>query len=166
MPACVIPSSLQKHCADALEQYYQIAETKLKQTFVRPVLSFRQRGKIAGSARLQLNEIRLNPILLQENRTHFIHQVLPHEICHLLAFQLYGPVKPHGKEWRDLMHFLYALPATVTHNLDVSSVTPRGYSYQCQCGPVQLSLRRHNKVIRGQQQYLCRRCGVRLTPMP
>ena len=67
-----------------VEQCYAHAEHVLKQIFVRPKVYFNQRGKIAGSARLQTNELRFNPLLLEDNLQLFIDEVAPHEVCHLL----------------------------------------------------------------------------------
>ena len=82
-----------------IEICYQHAECRLNRAFSRPHINFKQRGKAAGSARLQTNELRFNPVLLQENQQHFITHTVPHEVAHLLVYQLYGRTKPHGKEW-------------------------------------------------------------------
>ena len=147
----------------SVETCYRLAEQQLNKSFPRPEVNFKLRGKSAGTAHLQLNKLRFNATLLEENPTEFIAQVVPHEICHLLAFQLYGRVKPHGKEWQSLMIRLYQLQPSTTHNLDISSVTGKTYEYQCDCGPVNLSVRRHNKILRQQTQYRCRRCSQTLT---
>lgn len=133
------------------------------ENFALPQVRFNQRGKIAGSARLQLNELRFNPILLAENLDAFLHEVVPHEVCHLLAYQLFGKVRPHGKEWQSLMLNLFNLKGKTYHHMDISSVAGKHFNYRCQCGIVKLSIRRHNKVVRGQQQYVCRQCTTQLT---
>ena len=133
-----------------------------KRSFPMPHISLKQRGKIAGSARLQNNELRLNPVLMADNPDKFLHEVIPHEICHLVAYQLYGRVKPHGREWQQLMTKVFGLPPNVYHAMDISKVAGKSFAYRCQCGPVQLSIRRHNKVLRNQLQYRCLKCGVQL----
>ncbi|MGM3151375.1 SprT-like domain-containing protein, partial [Escherichia coli] len=40
-----------------------------------------------GTAWLEKNEIRLNPVLLLENQREFIDEVVPHELAHLLVWQ-------------------------------------------------------------------------------
>ncbi|MDU0354932.1 zinc ribbon domain-containing protein [Paraglaciecola aquimarina] len=47
--------------------------------------------------------------------------------------------------------------------MDVGKVAGRQFPYQCLCGPVSLTIRRHNKIKRGLQQYSCRRCQTVLT---
>ncbi|WP_158969759.1 SprT family zinc-dependent metalloprotease [Paraglaciecola sp. L3A3] len=139
------------------------ANQQLSHTFIIPDIFFNQRGKIAGCARLQKNELRFNPILLNDNLTAFLDEVVPHEVCHLLAFTLFGKVRPHGKEWKTLMRQLFNLDGQTYHQMDVKKVAGKQFFYQCLCGHVPLSIRRHNKIIRGQQQYCCRRCQTVLT---
>jgi SprT protein len=141
-----------------VERCFEQAETALQKRFPRPKIYFTQRGKIAGCARLQSNELKFNPVLLSDNLQTFLAQVVPHEICHLLAYGLYGKVKPHGREWKTLMSGLFNLPGGAYHAMDVSKVTGKTFAYQCPCGPVELSIRRHNKIIRHQQRYICRNC--------
>jgi len=134
---------------------------------VKPQLAFNQRGKIAGSAALQKNIIKLHPILLLDNFDYYLNEVIAHELAHILVFQLYGTrrglflrqrVKPHGKEWQSIMQSLFDLPAHVTHKLDVSKVAMAHFWYACDCSELQLSLIRHNKVLKGKQVYYCRKC--------
>ena len=124
-----------------------------------PSVSFNQRGKVAGSARLQTNEIRLNSVLYNDNQQEFLSQVIPHEVCHIAVFQIYGRVRPHGYEWQNLMQNVFGLKPDVRHAMDTTKVQGATYKYVCRCGPVELSIRRHNKVARKQQQYVCRKCG-------
>ncbi|SEV79914.1 SprT [[Haemophilus] ducreyi] len=69
-------------------------------TFKPPTVNYTVRGLKAGVAYLQQNQIRFNPILSQENDQAFIQQVIPHELAHILVFQQFGRVLPHGKEWQ------------------------------------------------------------------
>jgi len=142
---------------------YQQAELRLKRTFPRPIIKFNQRGKAAGSARLQTNELRFNAILLQENQQHFITHTVPHEVAHLLTYQLYGRTKPHGKEWQQIMNQIFALTAKTTHQYDVSNVKGKTFTYTCHCTEHQLTIRRHNKIIRDNIKYICRLCKQSLT---
>jgi SprT protein len=141
-----------------VEQCYAHAQQVLKRDLIRPKIHFNQRGKIAGSARLQTNELRFNPILLKDNLQLFIDEVVPHEVCHLLTYQLYGRVKPHGRQWKMLMDNLFGLKGSTRHTMDVVKVQGQTFAYYCECGPIELSIRRHNKIVRHQQTYLCRVC--------
>ena len=150
-------------CEEALTQRLQQAELALQQAWPRPQLSFTQRGKAAGTAHLQRWEIRLNPVLLVENQALFLHEVIAHELAHLLVFARHGRVAPHGRAWQAMMRQVFGLAPRVTHQLDISSLQGPLFAYQCACQRHQLSLRRHNKVQRGQSRYLCRHCGQPLT---
>ena len=142
-----------------IENNIVIAESYFNHTFQLPSLSLNQRGKIAGSAHLQKNHIKLNLSLFADNTAEFVDQVIPHEVAHIICHQLYGKVKPHGKEWQAIMRSVFQIPALVTHRLDVSKVGISEYEYKCQCpGEIKLSAIRHNRVIKGKQQYRCRRC--------
>jgi SprT protein len=134
------------------------AREHCKIAFPMPNICYRLRGTRAGTAHLLHWEIRLNPVLLQENQTNFIDQVVPHELAHLLVFRQFGAVKPHGKEWQWMMSSVLGVPAQRTHTFDTQSVFGRWVEYHCQCQTHQLSIRRHNKVQRRQSQYFCRRC--------
>ena len=154
----MLTASIKQQAVERINECYAQAEAKLDSRFKRPEVLFNQRGKIAGSARLQTNQIRLNSKLMMDNPETFLEEVIPHEICHLLTYQLHGRVKPHGEEWRYLMQFLFGLAPKARHKMDVSKVEGKTFLYQCGCGPIPLSIRRHNKVVRNQQQYVCRQC--------
>ena len=88
----------------------------------------------------------------------FLEEVVPHEVCHLLAYKLFGKVRPHGKEWQSLMIELFGLKGQTYHQMDVTKVKGKSFNYQCECGPIELGIRRHNKVVKGKQIYICRKC--------
>ena len=140
------------------------ASQRLQRDFPLPQVKFNQRGKIAGCARLQTNELRFNPVLISDNLQLFMDEVVPHEVCHLITYQLYGRVKPHGPQWQRLMAVLFDLKGATRHTMDVTKVQGKSFAYKCQCGPLTLSIRRHNKVLSNKQSYICRRCKEILVP--
>jgi len=83
---------------------------------------------------------------------------VPHEVCHLLVYRLFGKVRPHGKEWQSLMLDLFEMEGQTYHQMDVSKVQGKSFNYHCECGPMALSIRRHNKVVKGKQVYICKKC--------
>ncbi|STV07202.1 protein sprT [Klebsiella pneumoniae subsp. pneumoniae] len=112
-----------------------------------------------GTAWLEKNEIRLNPVLLLENQREFIDEVVPHELAHLLVWQHFGRVAPHGKEWKWMMESVLGVPARRTHRFELASVRQNTFPYRCRCQQHQLTVRRHNRVVRGEATYRCVRCG-------
>ncbi|SUI58524.1 SprT family zinc-dependent metalloprotease [Shewanella morhuae] len=155
-------SSLQIQILERVEICYQEAEIALKRAFPRPITQFSLRGKSAGTAHLQQNRLRFNAVLLRENSEAFLTEVVPHEICHLLCFQLFGKTKPHGKEWQSLMLTVFKVKPSTTHSFNTTSVASKDVEYRCDCGPIRLSIRRHNKVLRGESRYICKRCKAHL----
>jgi SprT protein len=151
-------SSSQQLVIQKVEQCIRHASSCFEQSFKSPKISFNQRGKIAGCARLQTNELRFNPVLLCDNIDDFLEEVVPHEVCHLLAYKLFGKVRPHGKEWQSLMIKLFGLKGQTYHQMDVTKVKGKTFNYQCECGPIELGIRRHNKVVKGKQTYICSKC--------
>ncbi|WP_371195234.1 SprT family zinc-dependent metalloprotease [Glaciecola sp. SC05] len=124
----------------------------------KPLILLNQRGRIAGAAVLQRNIIKLQPKLFAQNQDYFVSDVIPHELAHLVVYQHYGRVKPHGKEWRYIMQELLGVAPRVTHTLDVKKAGIKMYDYTCACATVQLSAIRHNRIVQGKQSYLCRSC--------
>ncbi|MBD2782172.1 SprT family zinc-dependent metalloprotease [Xenorhabdus szentirmaii] len=162
MKSTSVSPSLQQDVMDTMRQKLAQANHFLQKDFPEPSISYLQRGTIAGSARLQDWEIRLNPILLNENKQAFIDQVIPHELAHLLAYYQFGKVAPHGKEWRFIMENVFNAPAERTHQFSVHSVRSQIFTYCCCCQKHELTVRQHNKVLKGSVCYVCRQCGEKL----
>jgi len=139
------------------EDCFILAECFFGRPFKRPTYLFNQRGRSAGTAHLQDNLIKFNAILFVQNRDVFIGQVVAHEVAHLIVYQQYGKVRPHGKEWQHVMQIVFNRPAQRTHSLDTNDVIGQQFVYQCQCTRHQLTIRRHNKILKG-AKYVCKKC--------
>lgn len=146
-----------------IESCLQLATTTFNQSFAMPEVSYRLRGRAAGKAYMQQWKIELNLILFAENQQIFFEQVIPHEVAHLITFQLFGrQAKPHGREWKSIMMTVFNLMPTVTHRLELTSVQGKMFDYHCACQSHTLTIRRHNKIVRQQARYYCQRCNTPL----
>lgn len=132
--------------------------------FQMPTVSYAVRGLKAGVAYLQRNEVRFNPILLQENGQDFVNQVVPHELAHILVYQRFGQVAPHGREWKMVMETVLGVPAEIYHCFNTQNAAQQ-FEYRCDCQIHHLSVRRHNAIVRGQKSYFCKRCHRPLIPL-
>lgn len=129
---------------------------------------FNLRGRSAGQLRFNKTGrqrdfcLRFNGSLLDQNRSDFFNEVIPHEVAHLFAYIVYGTkIKPHGKEWRDIMATVFGLAGRVTHNFDVPPQTRKLFNYACGCeGKAhELTAIRHNRVRQNKANYRCRVCA-------
>ncbi|HBQ4471205.1 TPA: SprT family zinc-dependent metalloprotease [Klebsiella pneumoniae subsp. pneumoniae] len=154
-----ISIAIQQAVMRSLREHLANANRKLERRYAEPTLVYQQRGTSAGTAWLEKNEIRLNPVLLLENQREFIDEVVPHELAHLLVWQHFGRVAPHGKEWKWMMESVLGVPARRTHRFELASVRQNTFPYRCRCQQHQLTVRRHNRVVRGEATYRCVRCG-------
>lgn len=147
----------------AIEAYYQTAEHFFSRQFARPTIKLNLRGYSAGTATPQLNLLRFNRELLLNNQQHFLQHTVPHEIAHLLAYQIFGlKIRPHGQEWQQIMTEVYKIPAERCHRYHVEKKPTTYYIYGCDC-PIThpLTIRRHNAITKG-KQYICKYCKTKL----
>ncbi|ASG74564.1 SprT family zinc-dependent metalloprotease [Salmonella enterica] len=154
-----LPIAIQQAVMRRLRENLAQANLKLDRHYPEPKLVYTQRGTSAGTAWLESYEIRLNPVLLIENADTFIAEVVPHELAHLLVWKHFGRKAPHGKEWKWMMESVLGVPARRTHQFELQSVRRTTFPYHCQCQQHQLTVRRHNRVVRGEAVYRCIRCG-------
>ncbi|WP_435532909.1 SprT family zinc-dependent metalloprotease [Vibrio marisflavi] len=154
----MISPELSSKIHDKICQCIAKARRHFQYQFQIPEVSYRLRGKAAGKALLLNNQIRLNPILLMENQQAFLDEVIPHEIAHLIAFHHFGRVKPHGKEWQHIMLDVFQVTPSTTHCFNIQSVQGKTFEYSCGCSTFTLTIRRHNKVLRKQASYSCKKC--------
>lgn len=122
------------------------------------------KGETAGQALISKYQLRFNPILLQENRQHFLLHTVAHEVAHLLAHDIYGPgIRAHGREWQSIMTGVFQLPADRCHRYDTRNSARKNWLYQCQCRGKMIALgtTRHNRAQKG-TIYLCTTCKAPL----
>lgn len=169
-------TELQYRVVDAVKRNIQAANDHFGESLDVPDIRFDLRGKSAGQARFEFLRayglvkktnatIRFNRVLMEENPDAFIDEVAPHETAHVIAHQLYGrKIKPHGQEWQMIMRSVLKREPSVTHRFDISRASPKPHIYSCECHGLThpLSAIRHNRVVRKQSSYLCRKCNTTL----
>ncbi len=163
-----IGEDLRRQVVDETARYIASAEEVLGRRFERIPVLFDLRGASAGMFRAagRRREIRYNPWIFAKYWEVNIASTVPHEVAHYIVHEVYGPgrVKPHGQEWQALMHYFEADPE-VTFKLDLADIPQRRqrtHPYRCDCRDHAVSTTRHNRMLKGKGQYLCRYCNGRL----
>lgn len=123
-------------------------------------LSGRSAGQFIG--RRDDCVIRYNPWIFARYFAENLATTVPHEVAHYAVYRAFPGrrVRPHGREWRSVMHALDADPA-VTFDLDISGLPrrqQRQHRYECACREHALSTTRHNRVRTGRARYACLQC--------
>ncbi|BAO44656.1 SprT family zinc-dependent metalloprotease [Thiolapillus brandeum] len=149
---------------EATIYWLEKASRLLGQSFEPPLLRFDLRGQAAGQYRSHPRPcIRYNLDLAALQFDAFLARTPGHEVAHYVIDQRFPNqrLRPHGPEWRDLMHGL-GLDASRCHEFSLEGVPTRRqrrHAYRCACREHELSSTRHNRVLRGQAEYRCRSCG-------
>lgn len=145
------------------------AESQFNKRFPKVEISFDVTGSAWGYyvRKGRQRRIRYNDALFEKFFAEGLADTVAHEVAHFVVDSLYrrGRIKPHGKEWREVMSLFGIQNPSVTHSTDLSGIEvrqQRRFKYHCQCGPVMLSTTRHFRVLRGTTTYSCRRCGNQL----
>ena len=73
---------------------------------LKPIsIEYKEKGKVAGLAQYQKNNVSFNWQLLENNFDFFIKDTCPHEVAHLICNQIYRKQIGHGIEWKLLFLF-------------------------------------------------------------
>ena len=163
-----ISTSLQEQVINQTNHFIKSAEDYFSRSFpIIPVL-FDLSGKSAGMYRVKAGQrvIRYNPYVFAKYFDDNFSETIPHEVAHYVTDVLFGlkRIRPHGDEWKSVMQ-VFGVAANRTANYDLSGLPVRRYKqfiYHCGCQNYELTSRRHNKILRGSGQYLCRDCGGKL----
>ena len=148
-------TELQNKIIEQANTWYQLGCDHFGITPRPLTIKFEKRGRVAGTACCSTNELDFNMDLAIKNEDDFLKQTVPHEVCHLIARQKFGKIKPHGKEWGYVMN-IFGLEAKRCHNYNVSSLNTE-YRYVCDCGKeFYLTNNIHSKITNGQKRWHCR----------
>jgi SprT protein len=165
----IVPSSVQRDVEVRIQEGINKASEHFGRKFKFPTLSYDVKGKTAGYATYQKNHIRLNAQLLMENKEKFIARTVPHELGHLItwevykddpSFRSYKRIAHHGSHWKRVCRIIGMDDVTRTHSYDVSKSTARKnkqYVWQCNnCGDLMsVSKSKHTKMQSGHYHHKC-----------
>ena len=167
----------QKQVVDQTIHFIQLGGELLGYDFDNIPVHFDLKGrtagmyKVKGRGRRAQRQIRYNPWLFSKYYENNLTVTVPHEVAHYLVDCVHNSrwkgrrVRPHGTEWKAVMD-AFGVDNSTTSKFDLEGIPTRGQQqldYHCSCKVHQLSIRRHNKVCRGEASYLCRYCGEVLT---
>ena len=157
-------------------EYIERARELFDRNFDQIPISFDLKGRAAGMYKVsgQQRLIRYNPYIFALYFDQNLSVTVPHEVAHYLTDEIYGlswrsalrsnRIRPHGEEWQKVMHE-FGADASRTCSFDLEGVPVRAYRYYlyvCECRKHQLGSRRHNRLVRRQARYHCRKCGGKL----
>jgi SprT protein len=158
----------QHHIVQITRQYMHRAADHYGVDLEPIPVRFDIRGRAAGMYCVKRRErfIRFNPFLFAKYYEPNLHDTVPHEVAHYVTDMLFGlrNIRPHGDEWRSVMHLFGAEPKAVG-DFDLEGIPvrrQRRFPYVCGCRRHALSASRHYRILRGQATYHCRCCGEQL----
>ena len=167
-----ITSDQQQKVIERVTALIQQCEQHFNQTFEPIEIRFDLRGRISGMYVVKHKQqyLRFNPFIFSKYFADSLDNTVPHEVAHYVSHVLFGlnKIQPHGKEWKSIMRTLDAEPR-VTGDYDLAGIPvkrQRRFNYVCNCMTHQLTTVRHNKIVKGQSQYFCRRCAGKLIQQP
>lgn len=159
----------QKLVTNETQRYLQLAADIFHHPFKPINILFDLTGVASGMFRVNnlVPVIRYNPYIFSKHFDYSLANTVPHEVAHYVIYSLYGlkTVRPHGKEWKDLMLQFGAKPSR-THLLNLEGLPTRRHrrhQYRCNCSEHLITTRRHNMIQQGKVRYFCRLCKGELT---
>lgn len=104
---------------------YEKADAFFKREFPRCKVQFGVTGTYGGWASYGKNLIKLNSEFLLRQFRDMIDDTIPHEVAHLITYQVFKKgkpweaskkVKPHGAEWKTVMMAVFGIEAKRCHS--------------------------------------------------
>lgn len=166
-----IPKSVRDKVAAEIETCFILCEAIYQRRFTRPSreVEYNLEGRTAGYAHIAENRITLNKNLMNDPRhlEDMLDQTLPHEVAHLIAYQINPRDQAHGRTWRQVMNVL-GKEARRCHSYDVEPkfVKSRPFAYKCGCEePHMVTATINRRILTKTRAYSCRKCGETLRPV-
>jgi SprT protein len=178
----MLTTTQKQQIAEKIEACFVTCEARFNRTFRRPSVKYALRGTTAGTAHPGKWELNFHPVLAAENWEDYINNTVPHEVAHLIDYDVYRRDAElaarqsmfrgrrqkrsiHGPTWKSIMRILGCDPSRC-HSYDTSGVARRKtrHNYHCTCGHVwELGPKYHKNIQTGARQYRCTKCKSQLT---
>lgn len=163
-----VPTNIHDRVQAEVDRCINIAYQRYGDRIKSPKIQYKVRGRVAGKAMYSQNIVDFNATLLMENLDDFIGDTVPHEVAHIIDFQVNGIQMSgskrihHGRTWKNIMRMLGVDPLRC-HSYDVSNSTVRRkakFDYKCSyCGHIlEVGPTVHRKLQRGEHRWH-RGCG-------
>ena len=142
-----------------------VAAEKLNVEVSHPHTIYSKKGRVAGTMN-SWGQMNLNPILLMENVSDFIHRTVAHELAHHVVNKMRSEAgvtrrhkgwSSHGAQWKAVMR-AFGAPTSRCHSYDTSNAAVRTrrpqarHAYKCDCDTWIFSPIRHKRA----QAYISR----------
>lgn len=157
----------QKECVMDRTRYFVDEAGKIyHRNFAFISIDFDLKGRAAGMYRAKKNQrvIRYNPYIFAKYFEDNLESTVPHEVAHYVTDMMFGQIRPHGEEWREVMQ-AFGADTSRTCNYDLEGIPVRRYqhhAYHCSCMIHEITNRRHNKILKNKTRYFCKKCHEEL----
>lgn len=178
----MLTNDQKRQVAEKIEATFVKCEGHFNRTFRRAAIKYTLRGTTAGTAHPGKWELNFHPVLAVENWEDYISNTVPHEVAHLIDYDVYRrdaelaarqsmfrgrrqKRSVHGPTWKSIMRMLGCDPNRC-HTYDTTNVGRRKtrHTYNCTCGHVwQLGPKYHNNIQTRVKSYRCTKCKTTLT---
>lgn len=162
----MLPVDEFKAIKERVTECVHLASAHFGETFPEIPVKFDLTGAVGGyfcyhqcrSTGKVTQYFRFNRVLVRENLSEYLDQICPHEVAHYIAGCKWGQgIRPHGVEWKSVMVDVFNLAPDRCHTMDTTSVEKVPFVYRCECKEHRISMRKHNKILRG-GKYRCNTC--------
>ena len=148
-------------------KYIDIVNKTFDLNLKYPMITFDLNTTGAGKSLGVEHAIKFNPYFLVQNSDEFLKNTVPHEVAHLVEFVKYNTMG-HGRQWKHIMWLFGVENCERCHHydtvgLEVVKKNIQKIKYECKCGILLISKRRHNKIVKEDMMYRCKKCGTLIT---
>ena len=155
----MVNSELKQAAESRVREAVDILNKAFNRSHPYPLVLFDLKGRRAGVV-TRNNVIRLNPILLNENRADFVSRIPGHEVAHLFDYIVYGGWG-HSNSWKHVMRTLGQSPDRC-HDFNTANVA-RGVRVDVECANcnTRISVSKQTAIRMSQGRVYTHRCGNR-----